>query len=285
MNFFVMKKTQFIIGFALLSGLFCSKANAQIEFKIQHLANSEYYTVSAIPQVDYPAPTNMVSTAQITIKVPTGGFEVAAVQNLYATGRWRINGRCNTPFDGADFDYIYFGLENMGTTAFSFKKGQETILFSFKATGKCTGDVALMDNEKDLFRTPRTMTVNVGNQMTVLGAGGDAYVGNRSDASVAECFENALSEKGAGEIVIFPNPVVGETFTFALSNPNTVATDGSVWLYDMAGRAVFFQQYTFEPGENLKEVRVDDFPVGVYQLAVFGLTKEAMYQTVLKGDN
>jgi hypothetical protein len=279
-----MKKIKFTIVAALLLGGFCKKAEAQVEFKIQRMTNSEYYTVSAIPQVDYPAPTNMLSTAQVTIKVPSGGFEIAEMQNLYATGQWRINGRCNTPSEGANYDYIYFGLENMGTKAYSFKKGQETVLFSFRAGGHCTGEVSLMDNQVDFFRAPNSMHVNVGNQMTILGAGGDAYVGNRDGVSTAECFEDALSQRAAENIVIFPNPVTDNTFAFALTNPNALTTSGSVWLYDMAGRAVYFKEYSFEPGYNQKEISLDNFPVGVYQLTVHGLTVEPMRETVVKGD-
>jgi hypothetical protein len=282
-----MKNIKKIVFAALLLSAFCREATAQIEFKIQHLSNSEYYTISAVSDADYPVPNNMISTAQVTIKVPTGGFEVGEIQNLYNTGHWRVNGRCNAPTirsASSNFDYIYFGLENIGSTAFPFKKGQETVLFAFKAAGVCTGEVSLMDNQSDEFRSPNAMRINVGNQITILGKGGDAYVGNRSDGQIADCFERTLTDKATDGIVIMPNPVAGNTFTFALTNPNLTAMAADVWLYDMAGRAVFFQKINFEAGFNQKEVSIETFPIGVYQLAVFGLTKETMHQTVVKGD-
>ena len=141
-----------------------------------------------------------------------------------------------------------------------------------------------MNNQDDSFRAPNSMHVNVGNQMTILGAGGDAYVGNRDDGTVAGCFEDALSQRAADKIVILPNPVAGNAFSFALTNHNATATAGSIWLYDMAGRALYFKDYTFEPGLNQQEIAIEDFPVGVYQLAVFGLGKEPMRETVVKGD-
>lgn len=278
-----MKNLKYKLILTLALATICQKAQAQVEFKIQKIPGTTSYVISAVPQVDYPAPQNIVGSAQVTLKVPTGGFEVAEIQNLHGFGRWRVNGRCNAPKESGGFDYLYFGLENLGSKSYTFKKGAETVLFVLKAGGVCTGEVSLMDNKADHFRTPNSARINVGNQMSILGAGGDAYVGNRENG-LAECFELEDAAKQFEQVTIFPNPVTDEAFSFGLNNPKAEAVEGSVWLHDMAGRAVFFQKYNFEPGPNQKEIRLENFPIGVYQLVVFGLSAQPMRQTVVKGD-
>jgi len=45
---------------------------AQVKFKMQLLNDGTTYQVSLVPETSYRPPLNMTSTAQVTIKVPTG---------------------------------------------------------------------------------------------------------------------------------------------------------------------------------------------------------------------
>lgn len=254
---------------------------SQVEFKIQRMANSEYYSISAIPQVTWDGAKSLVSTAQVTIKVPTGGFEVEAIQNLHTTARWRENGRCNAPKEDPEFDYIYFGLLDIGTAGLKFEKDKEVVLFAIKAAGRCTGNVALVDNKTDKFMGLNSMRVNIGNQMTVLGAGGDAWVGNR-DGGVADCFDSALNFVEENKILIYPNPVLGNEVNISFDNKKEGAETAEMLIYDILGRRLYFEKLNVKQGINQKTVDVSMYPVGVYEVEIRGLTFRPMYEQIIR---
>ena len=268
-------------GFLFGMVSFCQPLFSQVEFKIQQMAKTEYYTLSAFSSVDWAGPQSLVSTAQVTIKVATGGFEILAVQNLNTTARWQVNGRTNAPKEDPEFDYIYFGLTDFGTASLHFEKDKEVTLFAFKAGGRCTGGVALVDNKTDKFMGKNSMHVNIGNQMTVLGAGGDAFVGNR-DGGKAGCFESSLNHVVANEILIFPNPVLGNEVEFSFENTGTEDASAQVVLYNIMGQRIYFEKFTAKPGINQRKLDVSEWPIGVYQMEISGLGFRPIYQELIR---
>jgi hypothetical protein len=255
--------------------------NAQIQYKVERLPNSRYYVVSAISDATYSKPMNMVSTAQVTIKVPAGGFKVGSIQPFGT--KWSLNGRSDAPRENPDFDYINFGLRDMGTSLLPFKKGEVIPLFAFEASGTCLGEITLMDNKTDTLKTVNEAKINVGNQMTILGAGGDAWKGNIVGATKAPCFEMTALEKGManGAIVIYPNPVQSElTITFTRSVKE--AKEGFVTLYDAAGRIMFREKRQFNDGLNEQHFDVSNLAAGTYQIEVEGLNRQNITEKVIK---
>ncbi len=274
-NFF-----KIIIAAAIVAG-WGSAATAQVQFKIERMHNSTYFMVSAVPDVNYESPMNIVATAQVTVKVPTGKFKMPEIVNLSAAGQWQVNGRSDAPKEAPEFDYLYFGLKNLGTTAFKFQKGKDTPLFMLKAGDVCDVKIQLVDNAADPFFGKNSMRANIGNQITILGAEGDAWSGNLN-GGFCECFVEETPEIGAGEILIFPNPVNGPTVTYAFTKDEKDNATCDLILYDMAGRRIFFQKLEPKNGYNEYTLDVSMYPIAVYQMEIWGLKLRSMYQEIIK---
>ena len=140
-------------------------------FEINQNENEEY-VISLIPDTTWTFPRNIVSTAQVTVRVPTGGFEVGEPINLIEGVVFFRSGRDNSPIEAPEYDYISFSLGTQGTTRITFEKGQKVDLFAFANTGTCPdGVVTLMNNSSDPFYPPNSKQSNAGQQMTVSGFG------------------------------------------------------------------------------------------------------------------
>jgi len=66
-------------------------------------------------------------------------------------------------------------------------------LFSFTNIGTCTGPVNLIDNATDPFSPPNSREANVGNALTILGAFGDAYIGNYTSGNNQCCSDGTTT--------------------------------------------------------------------------------------------
>ena len=119
-------------GFILLlfSLMWTVSASAQIQFKVELLSDNATYRVSLLPSVTWTDPDNITSTAQVTLKVPTGGMGIANVTSLIPGTFWANNARYNSPPEETGFDYISFGLTSLGTSAITYESGVETHLFT-----------------------------------------------------------------------------------------------------------------------------------------------------------
>lgn len=139
-------------------------------------AEEGVYTISILSDTTLTFPRNITSTAQIVIKVPTGGFTIENLTNLISGVVFSDNSRSDAPIEAPNFDYISFGLDTRGTQAITYEKGQKIPLFSFTNGGTCTeGSVTLMDNTTDPFLN-NSSNANVNQQITVSGLGSDAEV-------------------------------------------------------------------------------------------------------------
>lgn len=267
---------------ALSAMMFHTVAHAQVKFKVERLPNTRFYMVSAVPDVTYKNPMNLVSTAQVTLKVPTGGFQIKNMQQF--STRWAINGRANAPREDSEFDYINFGLRELGTSKLTFNKSQSIPLFAFEAGGFCGENslIELMDNATDALKTDNELKMNVGNQITILGAGGDAWKGNVVGESKTSCFEMTAMEKAASKnrVFIAPNPVVDEaTIVF---NTEQDAHEGTINVYDATGRLVLSQKKMYNQGLNQHTLDMSALQAGNYQLEVLGLKQKRVVEKLVK---
>lgn len=147
-------------------------SSAQVQFRVELLEDNITYQVSLLPEITWTSPQNLTSTAQITLVIPTGGFQEGSIRPLIPNTGWSANARFNAPIENPQYDYISFGLTSLGTSAIPYQAGQETALFTFQNVGVCTGKVELM-TENDPFSPPNSENGNVGNQITVFGGGLD----------------------------------------------------------------------------------------------------------------
>lgn len=157
---------------------------AQVKFKLSYDTEDELYTVSIIPNETFESPDNITGTGQVTIRVPSNYFEPANVTNLHDQMVWHANSRTDSPIEAVDFDYVSFGLMNPGVSNPDYKAGEEIQLFSFENAYGCTGGIEIVDNYKDPFMAPNSKSVNIGNSLTIFGAGGEAWAGLVGDGKV-----------------------------------------------------------------------------------------------------
>lgn len=257
-----------------------STAFGQVQFQIEWLETSEEYQVSIHSNETWVAPYNTTSTAQITIKVPTGNFEVTDFMNLQEGIHFEANSRHNSPMEAPEFDYISFGLVNIGVKI-PYQEGVTLPLFKFKNSLECEGDVFIITNE-DVFMPPNVSKANIGNNLTVLGAGGDAYNGNIGEGKVECSFSTDTENLPFSHInfEIFPNPVKEELNV--QFNWESGATDAELLFFNNNGKVVIGKEYTIFNGKNTVQFDMTNLPAGIYSLELKTQEANAVIDRVVK---
>lgn len=162
-------------------------ASAQIQFKIEYVSATQRYQASMKPLQNWSGNQGNTGSAQVTLVVPTGGnFTPTAVQSQF--GFWSLdNAIVRAPIENPGFDYISFYMPS-AVSSYNYVANTEIPMFSFAASGACTGYVNLIDNQNDPFvpanrpNGTNSVGINVGNQISIAGAAGgllgNAYTGN-----------------------------------------------------------------------------------------------------------
>lgn len=264
-----MNKVNTLCAAALL---FMSSASiAQVKFKISFSQETERYTVSVIPMDNYVSPQNITGTGQVTIKVPTNNFDPVDIKSNLTGMIWEANARNNSPSESPDFDYISFGLNIQGIAYPDYVKDVELPLFSFQNAYGCDGAIALVDNFADEFMPPNSQNANIGNALTILGAGGEAYGGVEGSATV-NCDPNAVlsakEEIGLGAYSIFPNPAT--EYVNVKIDWKGDANDANILIVDATGKQVLSAPSSLATGKNIQKVKVADLAPGSYWVYLAG---------------
>jgi hypothetical protein len=271
--------TKIISLAALLSASYSSQA--QVKFKIERVGDQNNFVVYAVPSETYEGAKRLTSTAQVTVLAPTGDFEFDKIINLNDNAKWRINGRTNAPKENPTFDYLYFGLENLGTNALEYIKNRPLPLFLLQAK-TCNTTLALMDNSNDPFMYPNSHNVNVGNQITIFGAGGDAFQGNIEGAKEVPCIKGKDHTMDKNAIRISPNVTLGGNVSVEFVN-DTPATSAEITIIDAASRRVFNQAVEIKKGYNTLETDVSNYPNGMYYVILSGIYNEPISEKLIIG--
>ncbi len=159
-------------------------------------AKKGVFTISLLPNQTIKSPFNTTATAQVTLKVPTGIFQVANLENLIAGVEFTENGRSNAPTEAPKFDYIVFGLTSIGTRNITYTKDTKIPLFSFTNSGACMGaPIYLMDNFNDPFYPPNSQKANVSQQITVAQTGSDLSIICNDGQAISDCGEKFKKKK------------------------------------------------------------------------------------------
>ena len=159
-------------------------------------AKNGIFTVSLLSNQTIKSPFNTTATAQVTLKVPTGNFQVANLQNLIEGVEFNENGRSNAPSEAPTFDYIVFGLASIGTRNITYTKDTKIPLFSFANSGECTGElIYLMENFSDAFYPPNSQKANVSQQITVAQTGSDLSIICNDSPAISDCGEKLKKKK------------------------------------------------------------------------------------------
>lgn len=152
---------------------------AQVKYKMSRLPDNVTYQVSLVSEATWSYPENVTTTAQVTVKVPSNAHFIAGrIKSLVAETVWTDNAYLDTPKGDKNNNYISFNLQTVGTKAFVFESGKELPLFTFQNIGtSCFGSLELVDNESDVTKSVISGGYNVGQHLSTLGAGGEAFSG------------------------------------------------------------------------------------------------------------
>ncbi len=155
-------RTLFLLSFLFIqSALF-----AQIKFTIESQEDGVTYLVKLMPETSYASPKNITNTAQISFVVNTGGFSVGNIESF--KGNWQNNNNIIAPNNNPTKDYLVFNLAGH-IRDIDYIEGEEVILFSFENIGEQTGKPRFITEEDiKVFKNDK---LNIGNQISVLGAG------------------------------------------------------------------------------------------------------------------
>ncbi|MFK7936028.1 MAG: T9SS type A sorting domain-containing protein [Saprospiraceae bacterium] len=265
-----MINKQSLILSALL--LFCVIPTfAQVQFKLTFDSKKDAYVVSVIPEVTYESPGNITGTGQISFKVPTGNFDVIDLENLHPDLRWEANSRNNSPVEDSNWDYISFGLITNGAPRIDYKSGVEIPLVSFRNEQGCTGEIMLVNNDTDEFMPPNSQQANIGNQLTIFAARGNAYSKNVGNGA-ADCGTYAVTNTKeviqAAQVEVYPNPATNRLnvkFNWQLNRAETTLN-----VLDAQGKVVMAKQFALQKGFNTLDLNVDLLPQGAYMLELRG---------------
>lgn len=254
----------------IILGMTLVKLDAQVRFQLELLPDNETYLVSLVPEVNWGVPDNYTATAQVTLKVPTGQFNTTQFTNLQSGVVWSPNSKVDHPGEAPDYDYISIGLTSLGTSVLTYQVGQTLPLFSFKNAYGCTGKIALVDNGTDAFMPPNSKKVNIGNQITTLGARGEAYIGVVGTGEVT-CVTVATTAPTVLEptISVSPNPATERIFV-VVNWPGSGPENVDFTLRTITGQMMQRVEKQLTPGVNRFEWPLHDITPGVYQLQMEG---------------
>lgn len=218
----IIKRGFLTLGLVFILG-WSANLHAQITFSIQLAGDGVTYQVflKTDPSIT-PSANTYTGTGQVTVVMPTGLTynNLTSVHGLWTDGQ----GRVNSPVENPTKDYVSFALST-DVPKIVFTPGSETLLFTFKRTSSCAGEVFLIDNDLDPFaQLPNSINSNPGNEIFILDYGNNfaqyTYDGNYGPA--ADCGDadgdgivDNLEDKNNNGVV---DP--GET------DPNNPDTDG-----------------------------------------------------------
>lgn len=259
----------FIIAFMI----FVNSLNGQIWYQLEMLEDGETYQVSLISDVTWSLPNNITSTGQITIKAPTLELEIIDFQSLNPNLIWEYNSRYNAPSESNDFDYFSFGLESSNRN-FEYEEGEIIPLISFKNANGCADFVSLLDNDTDPYIYSRSKEVNIGNQLTVVGARGNAYLGVKGEKMI-RCKKQVIQkEKFVKDHNLYPNPA-HDNLTLEFNWKNNKANN-IVYIRDNSGKTVIAEKTIVEKGFNNFSFDISNLSGGIYNVEIVAESGESI---------
>jgi hypothetical protein len=245
-----MKKILNIIG-VCGSLLLSNTIHAQVKYQLSLLPDQKTYMVSLVSSKTWTYPQNLTSTAQVTIKVPSDKLFTAAVTSLNPDVKWLDNSYIEAPDSDPAHNYISFGLTSLGTSKLHYKENEEIPLFTFRNIEEvpCVGKIAIINNELDAFKGKDAEIYNISNQISVLAAQGDVYVGNlKADVDCAK----VLSDEELFQDVnvrAFPIPTDNQ-LTIEWQSKDESKLPMTIQIENMEGRVVTTKKIVSTEGKN-----------------------------------
>ena len=246
-------------------------STAQIYFKLSMTEDEKTYIVSMVPEISLSTPMNMVSTSQVTIKLPAGNnFVINNVRTDLENVQWRESYVAEGPEEAPDFEYISFGLTSLAAKTIPFEFGAEVELFRFDNMGDCPGIVSIIDNFTDPFLYPNSKSVSISNGMTVLGLGTHAYQGNVEGGTVGCISGGPLKEAGftalQESIEVSPNPTI-DALKLSYGNVENFNSQ-KLLIYNIDGKLLQNEVINGNEGNHSMNINVRNWKSGSYLLYI-----------------
>jgi hypothetical protein len=246
-----------------------STAKAQIQYKLTRLPDNATYMVSLIPQSTWIFPQNVVTTAQVTIRVPVNSrFIAGRITSLIPTTQWMDNAYLEHPVGDITHNYITFNLQTVGSKAFTFESGRELPIFTFQNIGtSCFGTMELIDNQSITTKAVIAGGYNVGQHIGTLGANGEAFLNN---INIGVNCENATKNEDLNASIfkiskLYPVPAHSE-LQVEWQSEDKMAENVSLIVHNILGEVVFKQTVKNTKTLQINKIDVSKWTDGMYTL-------------------
>jgi uncharacterized repeat protein (TIGR01451 family) len=197
-----------------------SLSNCLVEYKITLEADGSY-KVWMKPNTTFTGTAATIGTAQVTVVFPMpSGSTAPVISNLTGFNSMAWTTSSAQQVQQGNFYYVTFNFSQATSpTVFNLTSGQEIQLFSFKNTGTCNSPISLWAST-DPFQVPNALSFNVGNQISINGAGiGNKWCTNYGTA--AACPTVATTPNVTVNTTAPSTATVGTPFTVNVNVSNT----------------------------------------------------------------
>ncbi|GEM_PF-6575024 len=195
-----------------------------ITYEIEELPG-DIIQVSIISDTTWTGVFSQTSSAQVVVKVPTGGFQIGSLTSL--EGDWAIGGIDVAPVEEPTSDYISFQLSNP-TALNVYQKGVKTPIFSFKNDGICQGGQVVLMPDNDPFLPPNSLNSNVNQYIAPLGSQGEPIAICLSNLPADDCTNDPCASLAPS----FTAPDACEDTPIAFANTTFSNETVTSWSWD-----------------------------------------------------
>lgn len=259
-----MKNIVMLMGALLVT----SVLSAQVKFNLSYQEATQVYTLSILPEATWAYPKNMVSSAQIVLRVDAASDFVPGITSLVPGLVWADNAYIEQPAGAPDYTFVCIALINGPTAAIQLVEGQEVPLFSFVNAGQgCAGSITMLANDDPMVQAVRADHFNITQHLAVLGNRGNAF--NGFEHSRVECAVlSGLDEASAtiiDEVKISPTPA-DKTVTIQWTLRTEQPGLRQMVICDARGREVLREKISDGQGQHTLHLNVADWSAGLYRV-------------------
>ncbi len=277
-----------LFKYMVLTGLVTCLAHtlkAQVRLNLSLLPDQQTYLVSMLPDQSWSAPMNAVGSAQIVLQMDAGKpFLAGQIKSMISGISWSDNAYIESPASAPEYNFVCFALNEAGTKSISFQAGVETPLFSFvNLDPGCVGIVTLVENTNPLVqKVVNTDRYNITQNMTVLGAQGNAVSGNVNTSVDCSVLHTKTENSIVSNLRIFPVPATDALLIFWELEPGQNLN--KLLVTDMIGRQMVSESMKPSVGEQKYSLDVSAFPTGLYTASLFNKEgeRQAFQFTVIR---
>jgi uncharacterized repeat protein (TIGR01451 family) len=221
-----MQKLFFLIGAFMFLNIKTTFAQ-QGEYKIAYNAATQTYTVYGKVNTSYANPMSRFVNVFVTVMAPHGSGAARFVPTSIATDATLATSnvvtvtRLDAPSYLPTKDYLFFNFD-VGSSAYApqpITANTEFPIFSFQSQNGCVGDLYIIDHSSAEYSTAQANSINAGNALSILGAGGDTYSANYGGNAVCAIMPPTITVGFTSPLTAGQNGTMTITATNSSGNP------------------------------------------------------------------